>query len=171
MKTIEHKTLALISRTPCVYQGDDQIKDYMRFGLVGQQHEIKTDKHSETWENWRLNKRDSRDRDDTLLRDLVDKAMKWFARKRLWGLGSERLALHRITFRIRVEMFDKDFWAGSSHIGARHPWHMQVFKGTKLGLMSQAKAWIHKHSRVNNHTYRLKLLSKGIYLETTMRLT
>ena len=38
---------------------------------------------------------------------------------------------------------------------------MQAFKGTKLRLMSQAKAWIHKHSRANNHTYRLKLLSKG----------
>ena len=69
--------------------------------------------------------------------------------------------MHRITFRIRAEMSDKDFWAGSSHIGARHPRHMQAFKGTKLRLTSQAKAWIHKHSRANNHTYRLKLLSKG----------
>ena len=133
----------------------------MRFGLVGQQHEIKSDKHFETWESWRLNKRDSRDRADTLFRDSVDKAMKWFARKRLWGSGSERLALHRITFRIRTEMSNKDFWAGSSHIGARHPRHMQVFKGIQLGFTSQAKAWIHKHSRANNHTYRLKLLSKG----------
>ena len=45
--------------------------------------------------------------------------------------------------------------------GAEHLWHMQTFKGTNLGLMGQAKAWIHKHSRSNNHTYRLKLLSKG----------
>ena len=134
----------------------------MRFGLVGQQHEIKTDKHSETFGSWRLNKRDSRDRADTLLRDSVDKATKWFARKRLWGSGRERLALHRITFRIRAEMSDRDFWVGSSHIGARHPWHMQVFKGTKLGLTSQAKAWIHKHSRANNHTYRLKLLRENL---------
>ena len=133
----------------------------MGFGLVGQQHEIRTDKHSETWESWRLNKRDSRDRAGTLLKDSVDKATKWFARKRLWGSGSERLALHWITFRIRAEMSNKDLWVGSSHTGVRHPWHMQVFKGTKLGLMSQAKAWIHKHSRANNHTYRLKLLSKG----------
>ena len=124
----------------------------MGFGLVGQQHEIKTDKHSETWESWRLNKQDSRDRADTLTRDLVDKEKKRFARKRLWALGSKRSALHQITFRIRAEMSDKDFWAGSSHTGARHPWHMQAFKGTKLGLMSQAKAWIHKHSRANNHT-------------------
>ena len=141
----------------------------MRCGLVGQQYEIKTDKHSETWESWRLNKRDLRDRADTLLRDSVDKAMTWFARKRLRCSGSERLALHRITFRIRAEMPDKDFWAGSSHTGARHPWHMQAFKGTKLGLTSQAKAWIHNHSRANNHTHRLKHLTKGIYLETTMR--
>ena len=34
-----------------------------------------------------------------------------------------------------------------------------------------SKAWIHKHSRANNHPHRLKLLSRGIYLETTMRLT
>ena len=129
----------------------------------------KTKKHSETWESWRLNKWDSRDRADTLTRDSVDKATKWFARNRLWGSGSKRLALHRITFRIRAKMSDKDFWAGSSHIGARHPRHMQAFKGTKLRLTSQAKAWIHKHSRANNHTYRLKLLSKGIYLDTTMR--
>ena len=153
MKTTEHETHALISCTPYVYQGDYQIKDYMRFGLVGQQHEIKTDKHSKTWESWRLSKWDSRDTIDTLLRDLVDKATKWFARKRLQGSGSERLALHRITFRIRAEMSNKDFWVGSSHAGARHPWHMQVFIGTKLGLMSQAKAWIHKHSRANNHTH------------------
>ena len=44
--------------------------------------------------------------------------------------------------------------------GAGHLWHMQTFKGTKLRPTSQAKAWIHKHSRANNHTYRLKLLSK-----------
>ena len=66
---------------------------------------------------------------------------------------------------------DKDFLAGSYHIGVRQPRHMQAFKGTKLGLTNHAKAWIHKHSRANNHTHKLKLLSKGIYLETTMRLT
>ena len=38
---------------------------------------------------------------------------------------------------------------------------MQAFKGTKFGLTSQAKIWIHKYSRANNHTYRLMLLSKG----------
>ena len=69
MKTTERETLALISHTPCVYQGDYQIKDYMRFGLVGQQHEIKTDKHPETWKGWRQNKQDSRDRANTLTRD------------------------------------------------------------------------------------------------------
>jgi hypothetical protein len=47
---------------------------------------------------------------------------------------------------------------------------MQAFKGTKLRLTVQAKAWIHNHSRANNHTYRLKVLSKEIYLETIMRL-
>ena len=48
----------------------------MRFGLVRQQHEIKTNKYSETLESWRLNKQDSWDRADTLLRDSVDKATK-----------------------------------------------------------------------------------------------
>ena len=48
----------------------------MGLGLVGQQHEIKTDKYSETLESGRLNKQDLRDIADTLHRDSVDKATK-----------------------------------------------------------------------------------------------
>ena len=58
---------------PCVHQSDYQIKINMRFGLAEQQCEIKTNKHPNTW---RQNKQDSRDRANTLLRDLIDKAMK-----------------------------------------------------------------------------------------------
>ena len=47
----------------------------MRFGLVEQQHEIKTDRHPETWEGCRQNKQDSRDRAKALTKDSVDKAM------------------------------------------------------------------------------------------------
>ena len=47
----------------------------MRFGLAEQQHEIKIDKHPETWKGWRQNKQDSRNKANALTRDLVDKAM------------------------------------------------------------------------------------------------
>jgi hypothetical protein len=48
--------------------------------------------------------------------------------------------------------------------GAKHPWHMQTFKKTKLELTGQAKAGIHNIQRLTN-THRFKLLNKGIYLE------
>ena len=66
-------------------------------------------------------------------------------------------------------MFDKGFLAGSSRIGARHPQHMQAFKGAKLELTSQAR---HGYTNIQGLTitHRLKLLSKGTYLNTTMRL-
>ena len=47
-RQLSMRLLLKFPRTPCVHQGDYQIKINMRFGLVGQQHEIKTDKHSET---------------------------------------------------------------------------------------------------------------------------
>jgi hypothetical protein len=39
---------------------------------------------------------------------------------------------------------------------------METFKGTKLGLMVQAKAWMHKHLRASNHMYRLRLLRENL---------
>jgi len=47
-KTIEQGTPAKFSYMPRVHQSDYQIKINMRFGLVEQQHEIKTDKYLET---------------------------------------------------------------------------------------------------------------------------
>jgi hypothetical protein len=46
--------------------------------------------------------------------------------------------------------------------GAGRPWHMQTFKEMKLGLMHQENAWVHKHSRANNHVHRLRHLREGI---------
>ena len=47
-KTAKQGTLAKFPYTPCVHQGDYQIKINMRFGLAEQQYGIKTDKHLET---------------------------------------------------------------------------------------------------------------------------
>jgi hypothetical protein len=45
-------------------------------------------------------------------------------------------------------------------------------RGTKLGLMGQAKAWIQvsaaQHRRVSNNVYSLRLLRERTYLETIM---
>ena len=49
-------------------------KIIIRSGHVEQQHETKTDRHPETWEGWRQDKQDSRDRAKALTKDSVDKA-------------------------------------------------------------------------------------------------
>jgi hypothetical protein len=43
---------------------------------------------------------------------------------------------------------------------------MHTFKGSKLRLMHQAKAWVQvfaaQHARVSNHVYRLRLLRDNL---------
>jgi hypothetical protein len=58
------------------------------------------------------NKQDSRDRADTLLRDLVDKAMTWFARKRFQGQGRERLHYTNSPLGEAIGRSNMDFWYG-----------------------------------------------------------
>ena len=47
-KTAEQGTLAKFPYTSCVHPSDYQIMINLRFGLVEEQHEMKTDKHPET---------------------------------------------------------------------------------------------------------------------------
>jgi hypothetical protein len=43
---------------------------------------------------------------------------------------------------------------------------MHTFKGIKIRLMHQAKAWVQvfaaQHARVSNHVYKLKLLRENL---------